>query len=68
MKEITTAKKEVYNFTMQVSTWFYTIEASFRTAPTKKFAPQAKKNLIGVRLVPFLIVRISKVFTNEIGI
>jgi len=41
MKEIGGAKKEVYDFTMQVSTWIYTMEASFRTGGRKKFASQA---------------------------
>lgn len=30
------AEQGVYDFTMQVSTWFYTTEASFRTAEKKK--------------------------------
>ena len=51
MKEITSAKKEIYDFTMQVSTWFCTVEASFRTAKKKKFSSQARKNLDAIRWV-----------------
>ena len=43
--EIASAKKEVHEFTVQVSTWIYTVEASFRTAKKKKFTSQARKNL-----------------------
>jgi len=50
-KEITSAKKEVYEFTMQVSTWFHTIEVSFRTANKQKFTAQARKNLDAIRWV-----------------
>ena len=68
MKEIAIAKKEVYDFTMQVSTWFYTVEASFRTAKKKKFAAQARKNLDAIRCVICHRVRFPRVFTSEIGI
>ena len=51
MKEIASAKKAVYDFTMQVSTWFYTVEASFRMTKKKKFTAQARKNLDAIRCV-----------------
>ena len=45
MQTITSAKKDVYDFTMQVSSWFSAVEASLRGGKKKKFASQAKKNL-----------------------
>jgi hypothetical protein len=52
MEEVASAKQEVHDFTMQLSTWFYTVEVSFRTANTKqKFTSQARKNLDAIRWV-----------------
>ena len=45
------AKKDVYDFTTQVSTWFYTVETSFRSGTKRKFGMQAKKNLGVIRYV-----------------
>ena len=51
MQTITSAKKDVYDFTMQVSSWFSAVEASLRVGK-KKFASKAKKNLTVIRWVP----------------
>ena len=48
MQTITSAKKDVYDFTMQVSSWFSAVDASLR-GRKKKFASQAKKNLSVIR-------------------
>jgi len=68
MKEIASAKKEVYDFTMQVSTWFYTVEASFQIAKKKKFTTQARKNLAAIRCVLWCNLRIPRIFKSEIVI
>ena len=49
MQTITSTKKDVYDFTMQVSSWFSAVEASLREGKKKKFASKAKKNLSVIR-------------------
>ena len=49
MQTITSAKKDVYDFTMQVSSWFSAVEASMCGRKKKKFASKAKKNLTVIR-------------------
>ena len=48
MQTITSAKKDVYDFTMQVLSWFSAVEAPLR-GRKKKFANQATKNLTVIR-------------------
>ena len=71
LQTIASAKKDVYDFTIQVSTWFYTVETSFRGATKKKFSMQAKKNLNVIRYVlcpsfPQRIAKCSRNLINEI--
>lgn len=66
MQTITSAKRDVYDFTMQVSTWFYAVDASFRGGKKKKFATQAKKNLNVIRWVSLLTI--CKALLNAIEI
>ena len=51
LQTIASAKKDVHDFTTQVSTWFYTVERSFRSGTKTKFSTQAKKNLSVIRYV-----------------
>ena len=54
MQTIASAKKDVYDFTTQVSTWFYTVETTFCSGAKKKFGMQAKKNLGIIRYVLYV--------------
>lgn len=63
--------KEVHEFTVQVSTWFYTIEICFQTLETKKFTAQARKNLGAIvvyGMYSVIHIYFSWVFINAIGI
>ena len=66
MQTITSAKKDVYNFTMQVSSWLSAIEASLRVGKKKKFASKAKKNLTVIRWVPAFLI--GQALMKAIGI
>ena len=71
LQTVSSAKKDVYDFTTQVSTWFYAVETSFRGGTKKKFGIQAKKNLGVIRYVlcvSFLqrIAKYNRDLINEI--
>ena len=70
LQTISSAKKDVYDFTAQVSTWFYSVETSFG-GTNKKFGTQAKKNLSVIRYVlslsfPQRIAEFNRDLINEI--